>query len=69
MSKLKYIGNGTALPGIPARDLSDDEVKRHGGTRFLVSTGLYEYIKKPPKQAAEEDKWDPLVSENLEKSS
>jgi hypothetical protein len=42
---LKYIGNGF-IPGIPARDLSDAEVKKCGGVKFLLSTGLFEKPKK-----------------------
>jgi hypothetical protein len=45
---LKYIGNGF-IPGIPARDLTEDEVKKYGGVKFLVSTGLFEQ-KKPKKK-------------------
>ena len=37
---LKYIGNGF-IPGIPARDLNDAEVKKYGGVKFLLSLGLY----------------------------
>ena len=37
---LKYNGNGF-LPGIPARDLTDDEVKELGGEKKLLATGLY----------------------------
>ena len=43
---LKYIGNGF-LPGIPARDLTDTEVKKYGGVKFLLTTGLY---AKPVKK-------------------
>jgi hypothetical protein len=43
---LKYIGDGTALVGVPARDLTAEEVAEHGRTR-LLSTRLYvEYVKK-----------------------
>ncbi len=42
---LKYIGNGF-LPGIPARDLNDDEVKKLGGVKFLLNTGLYAKPRK-----------------------
>ena len=42
---LKYNGSGF-LVGIPARDLTDDEVKKYGGTKFLLSLGLYEKPKK-----------------------
>ncbi len=37
---LKYIGKGF-ITGIPARDLTDEEVKGFGGERKLVDTGLY----------------------------
>jgi hypothetical protein len=30
MSALNYIGDGSALPLVPARDLSPDEVKKFG---------------------------------------
>jgi len=43
---LKYIGKGF-IPGIPARDLDDDEVKKYGGVKFLVGTGLF---AKPEKK-------------------
>jgi hypothetical protein len=41
---LKYTGGGYGggLPGIPARDLNDDEVKQFGGEAALLKTGLYE---------------------------
>jgi len=41
---LKYIGDGF-IPGIPARDLSAEEVKQYGGEKYLLSTGLYEKSK------------------------
>ena len=44
---LKYIGNGF-IPGIPARDLNNDEVKKYGGVKFLLETGLFE--KPKPKK-------------------
>jgi hypothetical protein len=50
---LKYIGKGDAVIGIPARDLSAEEVKHFGGVDFLISTGLYradEPEKKPAKE-------------------
>lgn len=69
MLKLHYIGNGTVIPNVPGRDLSEDEAKRHGGARWLVSTGLYEYIKKPPKAAEEVVPWVMSESQNFKKSS
>lgn len=50
---MKYIGDGTCLPGVPARDLTAEEVREYGGPLFLLSTGLYVEIKKAytPKPA------------------
>ena len=45
VNMLKFIGKGF-IPGIPARDLSAAEVKKHGGVKFLLSTGLFEKPKK-----------------------
>jgi thiamine monophosphate synthase len=46
---LIYIGNGAFLPGVPARDLSADEVKQYGGADYLVATGIYATPKKESK--------------------
>lgn len=35
-----YIGDGSFLPDVPARDLSDEEVKQFGEAALLAS-GLY----------------------------
>lgn len=55
---LKYIGDGF-LVGVPARDLTDEEVKLHGGVVALVKTGLYakveESAEKPAKKQAKKD--------------
>ena len=48
MSKLVYIGKGRWITGYPARDLSEDEVKKFGKAE-LLATGLYEESKKPVK--------------------
>ena len=37
---LKYIGNGAFIAGIPARDLTADEVKQFG-KQTLIDSGLY----------------------------
>jgi hypothetical protein len=37
---LGYIGNDF-IPGIPARDLTEEEVEEYGGEEYLVKTGLY----------------------------
>lgn len=48
---LIYTGGGF-IQGVPARDLSDEEVKQHGRARLLAS-GLY---KEPAKPKAAENK-------------
>ena len=58
---LKYIGDGTAIVGVPARDLTADEVQEHGRAR-LLSTRLYveyetrkAFAPKPTKAALKGD--------------
>lgn len=53
---LRYVGNGSWLPGVPARDLTDEEVKEYGGKDFLVRTHLYEVAKM--ERARREDKME-----------
>jgi hypothetical protein len=43
---LRYIGKRW-LPGVPARDLTEDEVKTHGKARLLAS-GLYKEARGKP---------------------
>jgi hypothetical protein len=51
---LKYVGGGF-LRGVPARNLSDEEVKRFGKVRLLKS-GLYKEVKdKKPAQKADKE--------------
>lgn len=38
---MRWNGKGF-LPGIPARDLTNEEVERFGGEEALEETGLYE---------------------------
>jgi hypothetical protein len=49
---LKYIGDGF-IPGVPARDLTDEEVEKCGGEEFLLSTGLYKKSKSKPQSKKE----------------
>jgi hypothetical protein len=56
------IWNGKGfLPGIPARDLDDDEVKEFGGEKKLLASGLYEKEappkKRAPKKQTEGETW------------
>ena len=46
---MKYVGNGFALPGVPARDLTDEEVEACGGEEFLLEPHpvvMYERVVK-----------------------
>lgn len=43
--KLKYIGQAF-IPGIPARDLTEEEVEKYGGVDFLLATGLYQQVEE-----------------------
>lgn len=42
---LTYIGRGGFLPGVPARDMSAEEVAQYGGAKQLIRSGLYEPVK------------------------
>ena len=44
---MRYVGNGSAIFGIPARDLTQAEVDIHGES-VLLHSGLY--VKVPPVQ-------------------
>lgn len=46
--KVKYIGKGSFLVGVPAHDLNASEVKKYGESK-LLNSGLYEEIKRKPK--------------------
>ncbi len=53
MAGLKYTGGGFggSLQGIPARDLTAEEVEEHGGVEVLLKTGLYARAK--PKASSD----------------
>lgn len=38
---LVYTGEGAKAHGIPAHDLTSDEVKQYGGEETILQTGLY----------------------------
>lgn len=52
---LKYRGPGF-LPGVPARDMKDDEVKKYNYHR-LIASGLY-YDPKPQAESRPADEAD-----------
>ena len=46
---VKYKGNGAFILGIPAKDLTDEEIKGLGVNQsWLLETGIYEEIKGRP---------------------
>lgn len=49
---LKYCGDGF-LPGVPARDLNNNDVKKFGNERLLMS-GIYFEVYRKPKQVVAE---------------
>ena len=57
---LKYIGKGS-LPGIPARDLTDEEVKRYGRPEVFEYLGVPAALFDKRYSSAE----DALVSTGL----
>ncbi len=55
---LNYIGKGAFLIGVPARDLSADEVRLYGGEEMLLSTGLYEKANDKPARSGKKAQAD-----------
>lgn len=50
MIYLKYIGAGSYLPDVPARDLTKEEAEYHGVGRLLDSH-LYELIEQKEEES------------------
>ena len=50
--KVKYVGKGAWMIGVPARDLNAEEVKKFGEERLLKSN-LYEEVKRKSKAELE----------------
>jgi hypothetical protein len=45
---MKYIGKGAFLAGVPARDLTEEEVEKYN-RQLLIHSGLYVDEKQEPK--------------------
>lgn len=59
MSGLLYIGRGAALIGVPARDLSEEEVKelsKEFDIETLIVSGLYQSVTTVKLDKADADK-------------
>lgn len=48
--KLRYIGDGSYFPGVPAADHECDDGKE---AERLVASGLYAYVREPKKDKDE----------------
>ncbi len=65
---LKYVGDGSFLPGIPDRDLSEEDVEATGmKVSELVSTGLYVKVEKKMENNKPSNKANLKGYENKEK--
>jgi len=55
---LRYTGGGVggSLPGLPARDLQDEEIEALGGEVELLETGLYEKLAQPETRRKHNEK-------------
>lgn len=58
MAGLRYVGGGAFLHGVPAKDLTDEELEAGGwDAKALVASRLYEHVKAAtavPRRAAED---------------
>ena len=59
--KVKYVGKGAWMIGVPARDLNAEEVKKFGEER-LFKSNLYEEVKRKSKAELEK----PVTTNNIE---
>ena len=55
--RLRYTGGGYGgfVIGVPARDLTPEEVDQCGGVEALLATGLYKELAKPKTKKAAKD--------------
>lgn len=51
---LIYVGKGAFIVDIPARDLTDEEVKKYG-KKYLLKSGLYVEPDKPESKEEVKD--------------
>lgn len=60
MIALKYVGAGTYIHGVPARDLTETEAARHAATiqqqEELTGTALYEPVAPQPAAVSKRGK-------------
>lgn len=64
---LRYVGQGAALPDVPARDLSAEEIteletRKVASAEFLIACGLYEPTDEAVESATQTDAESDSVS-------
>jgi hypothetical protein len=55
MSYWKWLGKNEFVPGVPARDLTDEEVDRRGIRDLVELSPLYEFVGHVPEAESEEE--------------
>lgn len=61
MIALKYIGGGSWIPDVPARDLTEEEAKTHEAAIAATAAAghiLYEPVTQPVKRTKKEETTD-----------
>jgi len=59
---MKYVGRGF-IPGVPARDLTEEEVERFGA-KMLEDSGLYEKARTSGRSKKKDDLPQTMVKNN-----
>lgn len=52
----KFLGHNEFVPGVPARDLTDEEVERRGIAHLVEASPLYELVEAKVPVAEKSDK-------------
>lgn len=55
MSDWKWLGKNEFVVGVPARDLSDEEVDRRGIRHLVELSPLYEFVGQVPEAESDEE--------------
>jgi len=61
---MRYLGDGSFIVGVPARDLTEAEAAQYGGVDALAATGLYLHDEYPgdPIQPIEHATLDQVIA-------
>ena len=71
MTRLKYVGGGNAITGVPARDLTTEEITELGlNEEQLIQSGLYQTNSMTsPKSTTKYAPRDAVVSTHREEKA